>query len=89
MKNQDKATANYAKRFAKKKEKLSTRSESSEDSPTGLISKCKFCKKEHESNECWHLQADCYYCHKIGHISKFCKEKSSPQASPRQVVTYM
>ena len=87
MKNQDKATANYAQRFTKKKEKPSTRSEDSEDSTIGLISKYKFCKKEHEPNECWHLQAECHCCHEIGHIEKFCKKKSSPQASPRRVVT--
>ena len=89
MKNQDKATANFAKRFTKKKGKPSTRSEDSEDSTMGLISKCKFCEKEHEPNECWHLQAECHYCHEIGHIAKFCKKKSSPQASQRRVVTCM
>ncbi len=45
MKIQDKAKANYAKRFTKKKEKLSTRSEDSEDFTTGWISKCKLCEK--------------------------------------------
>ena len=39
MKIQDKATANYAKRFTKKKGKPSTQSEDSEDSTTGLISR--------------------------------------------------
>ena len=60
MKNQDKATANHTKRFTKKKGKPSTRSEDSEDSTTGLISKCKFCEKEHEPKGCWHLQAECH-----------------------------
>ncbi len=87
MKNQDKATANHAKRFTKEKGKPSTRSEDSEDSTTSLISKCKFCEKKHEPNECWHLQAECHYCHKIRHIAKFCKKIASPQASPRRVVT--
>ncbi len=45
IKNQDKATANYAKQFTKKEGKLSTRSEDSEDSTTDLISKCKFYEK--------------------------------------------
>ncbi len=43
MKNPDKTTANYAKRLTKKKTKLSTKYEDSEDSTTGLILKCKFC----------------------------------------------
>ena len=89
MKNQDKATANYTKRFTKKKRKLSTRSEDSEDSTTGLISKCKFCKKEHEPNECWHLQAECHYCHEIGPIAMLYNKKSSPQASLRRMVKFM
>ncbi len=88
MKNQDKAKANHSKRFTKKKEKPSTRSKDSEDSTTGLISKCKFYEKEREPNECWKLQAECHYCHKIRHIAKICKKKSSRQASLRRVVTY-
>ena len=86
MKNQDKATANYAKQISRKKDKLLTRPEDVKDSTINLLSKCRFCEKEHWPNECWHLQAECHYCHATGHIAKFCKKKSSPQASPRQVV---
>ncbi len=75
MKNQNKAKPNYAKRFTKKKEKLSTRSEGFEDSTKGLISKYKFCEKKHKPNQYWHLQAECNYCHKIRYIEKICKEK--------------
>ena len=88
MKNQDKARANYAKRFTKIKEKPSTRSEDSEDSTTDSISICKFCEKIHEPNECWHLQAECHYCHKTGHIAMLCTEKTSYQASLRRVVIW-
>ena len=42
MKNHDKAKANYAKQLIMKKEKPSTRSEDTEDSATGFISRCKF-----------------------------------------------
>ena len=87
IKNQDKATANYAKRFTKKKGKPLTQTENSEDSNTGLLSKYQFCEKEHGPNECWHLQAECHYCHETGHIAKFCKKKTSPQASSKRVVT--
>ena len=52
MKIQGKATTNYAKWLTNKKRKLSTRSEDSKDSTTGLISKCKFCEKKHKLNEC-------------------------------------
>ncbi len=41
-----------------------------------------------EPNKCWHLQAECHYCHQIRHIAKFCKKKAAPQASLRRVVTY-
>ena len=89
MKNQDKAIANYAKRFTKKKGKSSVAPiEDSEDFAAGLSSKCKFCEKEHGPNECWHLQAECHYCHDVGHIAKFCKKKSSPKISPpKELVT--
>ena len=56
MKNHDKATANYAKRFTKKKGKSSiSQIEDSEAFAAGPSSKYKFCKKEHRPNECWHL----------------------------------
>ena len=87
MKNQDKATTNYANRFSRKKDKPLTRPEDVEDSTISSSSKCRFCEKEHGPNECWHLQAECHYCHETGHIAKFCKKKASPQASPRRVVT--
>ncbi len=89
MKNHDKATANYAKRFTKKKGKSPvTQIEDSEDSTISPSSKCKFCEKEHGPNECWHLQAECHYCHDVGHIAKFCKKKSSPRTSlPKNLIT--
>ena len=83
MKNQDKATANYAKRFTKKKDKSSiAQIKDSEDFAAGPSSKCKFCEKEHGPNEYWHLQVECHYCHDVSHIAKFCKKKSSPRTSP-------
>ena len=82
MKNQDKATANYAKRFTKKKGKSFTSNpEDSKDSETSSVPRCKFCEKEHALNKCWHLQAECYYCYKTGHIAKFCKKKLTTQTS--------
>ena len=82
MKNHDKATANYAKRFPKKKGKPPAA-----DPAIGSASKCEFCEKEHGPDECWHLQAECHYCHETGHIAKFCKKKVSSQASPKRLVT--
>ena len=83
MMNHDKATADYAKRFTKKKGKsFITQIEDSEDFTISLSSKCKFCEKDYGPNECWHLQVKCHYCHNIGHIAKFCKKKSSPKTSP-------
>ena len=53
MKNQDKVSTNYAKRFTKKKVKDSiTWAEDSEDSATSSSSKCNFCKKKYWPNEC-------------------------------------
>ena len=53
MNNRNKATANYVKQFIKKKVKsLVTQIEDSEDFTISPSSKCKFCKKEHGSNEC-------------------------------------
>ena len=65
MKNQNKVLANYAKWFTKKKKKPSTQSEDYEDSTTGLISKCKFCEKEHQPKKCSYLQAKCQYFTKL------------------------
>ncbi len=76
IKNQDKATANYVQRYTKKKSKFDfAQIEDSDDSATGRSSKCKFCEKEHGPNKCWHLQAECHYCHDVGHIAKFYKRK--------------
>ncbi len=55
MKNQDKATANYAKQFSRKKSKLLTRPENAENYIISLSTKCKFWKKDHGPNECWQL----------------------------------
>ena len=88
MKNQDKASANYAKQFTKRKGKASvTWAEDFKDPAPSLPSKCKFCEKEHGPNECWQLQAECHYCYDVGHITKFCKKKTSSQTSPKEVVT--
>ena len=88
IKNQDKVTGNYAKQFTKKKGNPSTKTKDSKGSTTGLLSKCKFCEKEHGLNECWHLQSECHYCHETDHIAKFCKKKAFLQASPRQIIIY-
>ena len=70
MKNQDKATLNYAKRFTRKKDKFFTfKPKDSKDSETDLVPRCKFDEKKHAPNECWHLQAECHYCHETGHIA--------------------
>ena len=43
MRNQDKATANYAKRFTKRKSRLTNaKSEEQEDSSNGPLTKCRF-----------------------------------------------
>ncbi len=53
MKNQDKATANYAKRFTKMKAKSpSNQPEDAQDPEPGLVTKFGFCEKEHGPNEC-------------------------------------
>ena len=88
IKNEDKTTANYAKRFIKKKENLPTRFEDSEDFTTNSISKCKFCDKEQKPNKCRHLQAECQYYHKIGYTAKFFLKKKSFPVGSRRVVTY-
>lgn len=82
IKNQNKATANYAKQFFKKKSKFSTT-----DFAIGSASKYKFCEKKYRLDKYWHLQAECHYCHEIDHIAKFYKKKISPQASTKWLVT--
>lgn len=48
LKNQDKAMANYAKRFTKKKTELSPNQfKDLQDSETSLVTKCKLCEKEY------------------------------------------
>ncbi len=54
----------------------------------GGFFKCKFCEKEHSLNDCWHLQAECHYCHETGHIAKFCKKKAATGTSSKSIVTY-
>lgn len=90
MKNQDKARANYAKQFTKKKAKLPlSQLEDFQDLKPDLVTKCKFSKKKHKQNKYQHLQAKCHYCHKTNHITKFCKKKVFSQASSKQVITYI
>ncbi len=89
MKNQDKATANYAKRFTKRKSRLTNaKPEETEDSSNGTLTKCKFCEKEHRLNDCWHSQAECHYCHDTGHIAKFCKKNAATRTSSKNIVIY-
>ena len=90
MKNHDKATANYEKQFTKKKGKFSgVQIEDSEDFATSSSSKCKFGEKKYGPNECWQFQAECYYCHDVGNIAKFCKKKSTPRTNspPKELIT--
>ncbi len=77
------------KRYTKKKGKSPVAQiEDSDDSATGPSLKCKFCEKERGPNECWHLRAECYHCHDVGHIAKFCKKKSSLRTSlPKDLAT--
>ena len=83
MNNQDKATANYAKRFIREKgQSAVTQIRDSEYSTICPSSKYKFCEKEHGSYGCWQLQTECHFCHYVGHIAQFCKKKSSPMTSP-------
>ncbi len=89
MKNQDEATANYAKQFSSKKNKLLTKPEDVEDFTISLSSRCKLYGKKHGLNKYWLLQVECHYCHETGHIAKFCKKKRFLQSSSRQVVTYI
>ncbi len=87
MRNQDKATANYTKRFTKKKSRLtSTKLKEREDSSNGKLTKCKFCEKEHGLNDCWYLQAECQYCNETGHIAKFRKKKAVIRTSFKNIV---
>ena len=52
LKNQDKATTNYAKQFTKKKTKLPlNQSENLQDPETDLVTKCKFCEKKYKPNK--------------------------------------
>ena len=52
MKNQDKARANYAKQFTKKKAKLPlSQLEDFQDLKPDLVTKCKFSKKKHKQNK--------------------------------------
>ncbi len=48
MRNQDKATANYAKLFKKRKSRLTNaKPEKREDCSNSTLTKCKFCEKKH------------------------------------------
>lgn len=76
MKNQDKATANYTKRFIKKKDKSpSNQPKDSQDPESGWVANCKLYEKKHGPNECMYLQAEFHYCYKTCRIAKFCKRK--------------
>lgn len=90
MKNQDKIIANYTKQFTKKKDKLAVAQIEDFENSEGTSSfRYKFCEKDHRPDKYWQLQAECYYCHKIDHIVKFCKKKSSFQAILKRLVTYI
>ncbi len=56
MRNQDKATANYAKPFPKRKSRLTNAKPEKQDvSSNGKLTECKVCEKENGLNDCWHL----------------------------------
>ncbi len=87
--NQDEATANYAKRFTKEKLRLTNaKPQEWEDSSNGKLTKCKFCEKEHQQNDCWNLQAKYHYCHETGQFAKFYKKKGATRTSSKNSVIY-
>ncbi len=78
MRNQNKSMANYDKPLRGKKDQSpSNQPEDSQDLEPGLKTKCKFCEKQQRTNEYWHLQAECHYCHETSRIAEFCKKNIS------------
>ena len=89
MRNQDKRTANYVKRFTKKKSRLTNaKPKEQKYSSNSTLTKCKFCGKEHGLNNCLHWQAECHYCHETGHTAKVCKKKAATRTSPKNIVIH-
>ncbi len=55
MRNQDKGTANYVKQFTKKKSRqTNAKPKEQKYSSNSILTKCKFCGKEHGLNNCLH-----------------------------------
>ena len=79
--NQDRATANYARKEKKpdSKAKKDTNSKDANSNGSSNASKapylCTRCQKTHVKGECWMDKMTCNGCGKIGHIKKFCKKK--------------
>ncbi len=80
LKNKSTASANFAKKAKPKSASHSKYTNTGKKSAMDLDQKredCKTCSGSH-SGDCWHLAADCFQCHKSGHISTNCldnKEK--------------
>lgn len=90
IKNKDKTTDNYAKRYIKKKSKSCVAHiEDFDNSISSLSSRCKFYKKKYRSNECYHPEAKCHYFQVVGHITKFSQKKSFIRTSPpKEIIIY-
>lgn len=81
MKNNNKAMANYAKQFLKKKDKISII-----DLAISSFSMCQFYEKRYRLDKYWHLYVKCHSCNKSNYITKFYKKKSSFYTSLKQLI---
>lgn len=73
--NQDKATANYAKREKKPDSKDPNSNDSSNNNKAPYL--CTRCQKTHGKGDCWMDKMTCHGCGKLGHIKKYCKKKDN------------
>lgn len=78
--NQDRATANYAKKDKKPDSKARKDTNSKDSNSNGSSNNkapylCTRCQKTHVKGDCWMDKMTCHGCGKLGHIKKYCKKK--------------
>ncbi len=84
LSNEIKGTANFARscKFKPKPSDQENRRGTEKDSQPNSDKKkqenkeCQTCGRKHRG-DCWHLRAECFLCHNVGHIASKCLEKST------------
>ena len=84
--NQDKVTANFAKKEKKQDSKTGKSSAANTSSNTKSTAPylCTWCKKTRSKGECWMDKVTCNGCGKVGHIRKYCFQNKDKEGKKNE-----